>query len=151
MQAFRPSIRFQNTFRLESRNPFNKDEVYQIMKEIMDCHFNMFDRFDSKLSVGLCRTVTDEILQKVKEKRFDRYWKLLYFIEIEMESRELIHSDLFFRYKIIVIVSVCEKLLQSMKYVNKNLWDASKDSNVTYIFNHPNFTAIGTCYGIYFD
>lgn len=72
MQAFRPSIRFQNTYRLESRNPFNKDQVYNIMKEIVNENFNKFERFDSKLSVGLCRTVTDEIIQKVKEKRFDR-------------------------------------------------------------------------------
>lgn len=72
MQAFRPSIRFQNTYRLESRNPFNKDQVHDIMKEIMDSHFSKFERFDSKVSVGLCRTVTDEIIQKVKEKRFDR-------------------------------------------------------------------------------
>lgn len=72
MQAFRPSIRFQNTYRLDSRNPFNKDQVYGIMKEIMDSNFSKFDRFDDRVSVGLCRNVTDEIIQKVKDKRFDR-------------------------------------------------------------------------------
>jgi hypothetical protein len=72
MAGFRPSIRFQNTYRIDSRKPFNKDQVHAIMKEIMDNHFSKFERFDSKVSVALCRTVTDEIMQKVKEKRFDR-------------------------------------------------------------------------------
>lgn len=63
----------------------------------------------------------------------------------------LVKFESIYRYKIIVIVSACEKFLQGVKYVNKNLWDATKDSNVTYIFNHPYFTVIATCYGIYFD
>jgi hypothetical protein len=72
MASFRPAVRFQNNYRLESKKPFDKDKVYAIMKEVMDNHFSKFERFDSKLSVALCRTVTDDIMQKVKEKRFDR-------------------------------------------------------------------------------
>lgn len=75
MASFRPTVRFQNTYRLESRNPFNKEQVHGIMKEVMDNHFSKFERFDAKLSVALCRTVTDDIIQKVKEKRYDRYTK----------------------------------------------------------------------------
>lgn len=65
-------MRFQNSYRLESKNPFNKEQVEVIMKEVMDSHFSKYDRFDSKLSVSMCRTVTDEIIDLVKAKKYDR-------------------------------------------------------------------------------
>lgn len=68
----RPPVRFQNSFRLESKNPFNRDHVELILKEVMFERFSKFDRFDSKLSVAMCRTVTDEIIELVKAKKYDR-------------------------------------------------------------------------------
>lgn len=47
------------------------------MKEVMDNHFGPIDRFDSKLSAGFCRTVTDEIIELVKAKNYDRFEKKL--------------------------------------------------------------------------
>lgn len=57
----------------------------------------------------------------------------------------------FHRYRIIVIVSVCEKFMQDVNYSSKHLWDPARDSNVTYIYDSPYFSAIGICYAIYFE
>lgn len=38
----------------------------------MDNHFSKIDHFDSRMSVNMCRNVSDEILELVKEQKFDR-------------------------------------------------------------------------------
>lgn len=73
MNTLRPTtVRFQNTYRLQSKNPFNNDQVEKILKEVMDNHFSKIDHFDARMSVNMCRTVSDEIVELVKEKKFDR-------------------------------------------------------------------------------
>lgn len=66
-------LKYQNSYRLFSKNPFNKEHVEAIMKGVMDSHFLKIDRFDSRLSAGHCRTITDEIIELVKEKKYDRF------------------------------------------------------------------------------
>lgn len=68
----RQQLRFQNSYRLESKNPFNKEPVEAILKEIMDKRFSKCERFDSKLTVAFCRTVSDEIIDQIKALEFDR-------------------------------------------------------------------------------
>jgi Tctex-1 family len=65
----------------------------------------------------------------------------------ELISSHRSHSPC--RYKLIVVVSACEKFMQGITYASKNLWDASRDVSVTYIYDHPGFTAIGICYAVY--
>lgn len=72
----RQAVKYRNSYRLNSSNPFNKEHVEIIMKEIMDNHFSRFDRFDSRLSATFCRSVTDEIIGLVKEKKYDRFEQL---------------------------------------------------------------------------
>lgn len=72
MMSIRPIVRFQNTYRLESKNPFNQDEVRIMLKQTMDHHFAQVERFDSKTLTLMCREVSDEVIEKVKEKKFDR-------------------------------------------------------------------------------
>lgn len=47
-------VRFQNTYRLESKNPFNKTEVENILAKVMNDHFSPLERF-SEASVNICR------------------------------------------------------------------------------------------------
>lgn len=65
-------LRLQNSYRLESKNPFNRDQVETILKEVMDNHFSQYDRFDTRTSVDLCMTVTEDVMSQVKEKHYDR-------------------------------------------------------------------------------
>lgn len=56
-------LRFQNTYRLEARNPFNRDEVEKILANVMENHFSSIEKFDAT-SVAMCRFVTDFLVLK---------------------------------------------------------------------------------------
>jgi tctex1 domain-containing protein 2 len=71
-RMIKQQVRFQNSYRLESKNPFKRDVVEVILKKVMEKHFSSFERFDSKVSVSLCRTVTEDVIELIKEKNFDR-------------------------------------------------------------------------------
>lgn len=58
-------LRFQNTYRLEARNPFNRDEVERILAKVMENHFSSIEKFDGT-SVAMCRFVTDFSVLKVE-------------------------------------------------------------------------------------
>jgi hypothetical protein len=70
--APRQQLRFQNSYRLKAHNPFNGEKVEKILKEVMDNHFSQIDRFDTRTSVAYCRTVTDDVMELIKELKFDR-------------------------------------------------------------------------------
>lgn len=72
MSSMRQPLRYQNSYRLEPKNPFNREQVHVILKEVMDNSFSQFDRFDTRTSVALCREVTDDVMGLIKAKRFDR-------------------------------------------------------------------------------
>lgn len=68
----RQNVRFQNSYRLTSKNPFSQEKVEFLLKQVMDKQFSNVERFDSKLNVGFCRIVSDEIIEKIKAIKFDR-------------------------------------------------------------------------------
>lgn len=86
-------VRFQNTYRLESKNPFNKTEVENILAKVMNEHFSPLEKF-SEASVNVCRwkfhsnisnksdsnkinpsprrNVSDDAMNLIKALRFER-------------------------------------------------------------------------------
>jgi hypothetical protein len=70
--VLKQSQRYQNTYRLESKNPFNHDLVKIILQRIMDKHFKQVEQIDSKTTAVLCRNVSDDVIEKVKMCSFDR-------------------------------------------------------------------------------
>lgn len=68
----RQNLKYQNSYRLASKNPFNQEKVEFILKQVMDNNFSKVERFDSKLTAGFCRTVSDEIIELIKGIKFDR-------------------------------------------------------------------------------
>jgi hypothetical protein len=64
--------RYQNSYRLNPTNPFNRKHVKLIMKKIMDRQFVEVERFASRTTPQICREVSDEIIEKIKENKYDR-------------------------------------------------------------------------------
>jgi hypothetical protein len=64
-------LRFQNSYRLDARNPFNRDEVEKILARVMEMHFGSVDRFDGT-SIAMCRNVSDDAMALIKAKNYDR-------------------------------------------------------------------------------
>lgn len=72
VQPQKQQLRFQNNYRLIPSNPFNRDVVEKILKDSMNSQFAQYERFDAKTSVSLCRTVSDEVTELIKELKYDR-------------------------------------------------------------------------------
>lgn len=117
-------IRFQPTYRLESQNPINLDRCEKIIKDILDVQLKDF-KF-TKYSTTLTRNLSEEIKSRIKMQLFDRY-------------------------RLICVVTIGEKIMQSLVCKACFLWDSEKDTFINYIYDTPNFFAYVTLYGVYYD
>ncbi|XP_058065801.1 dynein light chain Tctex-type 5 [Anopheles bellator] len=121
-----PVCKFLPSYRLCSRNPFNREACEVIMRESLDKSLQGVE-YSSYFAPSLCQQICEDIKSRVKELKFDRY-------------------------KIIVTVTIGERYMQSLKAISQFLWDAEKDSYATCIYDaSPSLVAVGTIYAIYFD
>ncbi|XP_073811501.1 dynein light chain Tctex-type protein 2B isoform X2 [Musca autumnalis] len=121
----KPSVRYMPTYRLEAMRPLNKEVCENIMKAVMEETFENFT-YTPKASLQFCAQISEEIKCRIKAKNYDRY-------------------------RLIVIVTIGEKLMQGYySYVNF-LWDADKDGYLSYVIETPKFFAVATLYYLYYD
>ncbi|EDW46853.1 tctex1 domain-containing protein 1-B [Drosophila sechellia] len=124
--AAKPTMRFMPTYRLESKNPLNKERVENIIKAVMNRHYNDEYMFHPKHSLHMAAQVSEEIKNRIKLDNYDRY-----------------------RY--IVLVTVGEFLMQGLYSMVNFLWDAEKDGFVTYSVERPSYFAVCTTFYLYYD
>ncbi|KAH8257814.1 hypothetical protein KR038_001542 [Drosophila bunnanda] len=122
----KPTMRFMPTYRLESKNPLNKERVENIIKAVMNRHYNDEYMFHPKHSLHMAAQVSEEIKNRIKLNNYDRY-----------------------RY--IVLVTVGEFLMQGLYSMVNFLWDAEKDGFVTYRVERPSYFAVCTTFYLYYD
>ncbi|KAH8374426.1 hypothetical protein KR200_002992 [Drosophila serrata] len=122
----KPTMRFMPTYRLESKNPLNKERVENIIKAVMNKHYNDEYMFHPKHSLHMAAQVSEEIKNRIKLNNYDRY-----------------------RY--IVLVTVGEFLMQGLYSMVNFLWDAEKDGFVTYRVERPSYFAVCTTFYLYYD
>ncbi|XP_035793298.1 tctex1 domain-containing protein 1-like isoform X1 [Anopheles albimanus] len=121
-----PICKFLPTYRLCSRNPFNREACEVILRESMDKSLQGVE-YSSYFAPSLCQQICEDIKTRVKELKFDRY-------------------------KIIVTVTIGERYMQGLKAISQFLWDPEKDSYASCIYDaSPSLVAVGTIYAIYFD
>ncbi|BFG05169.1 tctex1 domain-containing protein 2 [Drosophila madeirensis] len=125
-QQPKPTMRYMPTYRLEPKNPLNKEQVEIIMKAVMNKHYNDEYTFHPKHSLHMAAQISEEIKNRIKLMNYDRY-----------------------RY--IVLVTVGESLMQGLYSMVNFLWDAEKDGFVTYKVEQPTYYAICTTFYIYYD
>ncbi|CAO1374665.1 unnamed protein product [Diamesa hyperborea] len=124
----RPVLKFQPTYQVESKNPFQPRVCERILENTIkkQIEARKLTKFDTKSTVSICRSLSEEILNQIKLKDFDRY-------------------------KIIVVISIGEKYHQTFRQSTKFLWDAENDAFANYVYDRPDIYIIGTVYGIYYD
>uniref|UniRef100_A0A182N1P0 Tctex1 domain-containing protein 4 n=1 Tax=Anopheles dirus TaxID=7168 RepID=A0A182N1P0_9DIPT len=121
-----PVCKYLPSYRLCSRNPFNREACEVILRESMDKSLQGVE-YSSYFAPSLCQQICEDIKMRVKELKFDRY-------------------------KIIVTVTIGERYMQGLKAITQFLWDPEKDSYATCIYDaSPSLVAVGTIYAIYFD
>ncbi|ALC42355.1 CG14763 [Drosophila busckii] len=114
------------TYRLEGRNPLNKDRLELVIKAIMHCNFNDEYMFHPKQSYHMAAQVSEEIKNEIKTLNFDRY-------------------------RFIVLVTVGELLMQGLCSMVNFLWDADKDGFLSYTIETPNYFAVCSIFYLYYD
>ncbi|XP_050072948.1 dynein light chain Tctex-type 5-like [Anopheles maculipalpis] len=121
-----PICKFLPSYRLCSRNPFNREACEAILRDSLDKSLQGVE-YSSYFAPSLCQQICEDIKSRVKELKFDRY-------------------------KIIVTVTIGERYMQGLKAITQFLWDPEKDSYATCIYDaSPSLVAVGTIYAIYFD
>ncbi|KAL0110567.1 hypothetical protein PUN28_013869 [Cardiocondyla obscurior] len=117
--------KYQNSYRMEPQNPFKIDLVDKIVKSVMN---NRFDEitYDNAEVIKLCNDIAAEIRRRVKKLNFDRH-------------------------KIIVVVTIIEKVSQSVETTLGFLWDNERDKYSAFSFEGRTFHAQCSVFGIYYE
>lgn len=127
--VLRPIERYLPTYQLDSKHPFNTYTVEALMEELvideMDNHKHLpFDDADSMNDIA--RSLSEEILNHIRAKDYDRY-------------------------KIIVQVTIVEKKHQEYHQNAAMCWDHGTDSLARYVYDRANVIVIASAFGVYYD
>lgn len=126
--VLRPILQYEPTYRLESQNPFDARVVEDLLEKLIEARMEAHGKiqFTEELIKPLCKSISEEVLTAVKSKNYDRY-------------------------RILVNVTVGEKLHQSCHQSTSYLWDAETDAFAKYVYERPGIFIITTVYGVYYD
>ncbi|RZF48413.1 hypothetical protein LSTR_LSTR007580 [Laodelphax striatellus] len=127
MAGFRTiqGIKYCNSYRLHSKNPFHPEKVQKLLQEVMDERLTDLV-YEQTACTKLCVELAADIRAKVKALLFDRY-------------------------KLICFVQICEKNNQSVVSQSKFLWDSERDKYASYSFENTTLLAAALVYGIYYE
>ena len=113
------------SYRMEPHRKFNPEKVEEVIKETVDSRMNDF-KYHPKFCANMCKALSDEIKEKVKRLRYDRY-------------------------KIVVVVHIGEKSNQSAVISSRCAWDEKLDDYATYTMETPSLFCTTCVYGIYME
>lgn len=65
-------IKYENTYRLESKNPFNEHVVTKIVNSEIKKNFNETTRYDSYEAVKICAAMSLNIRNNIYDLEFER-------------------------------------------------------------------------------
>ena len=119
------NVKKEPTYRMEPRSKFNTAAVETVMKEIIDHKLNGM-QYDPVICPAMSKALTDEIKDKVKKLRFDRY-------------------------KIVCMVTMGQKKGQGLRVSSRCTWDTACDNSCTYSWQEGDLFCSATVYGIYHE
>lgn len=122
---FSNSYAFQKepSYRMEPHRRFNPEKVEEVIQETVDSRMKDF-KYHPKFCANMCKSLGDEIKEKVKRLRYDRY-------------------------KVVVVVHIGEKSNQSAVISSRCAWDQKLDDYATYTMETPTLFCTTCVYGIY--
>ncbi|XP_076190159.1 dynein light chain Tctex-type protein 2 [Aptenodytes patagonicus] len=124
-KANRAKIRYANTYRLESHNKFRDYLVRDKAQAILTNKLQQA-KYDGVSSPSLCASISEEILQAVKELDFDRY-------------------------KYVVSVLIVEKAGQAINVASRWVWDVQRDTWVSAECETETFIALALITACYYE
>ncbi|KAM7027915.1 dynein light chain Tctex-type protein 2 [Passerculus sandwichensis] len=115
----------RNTYRLEPRTKV-QDDLLQDKAQAILTNKLRYATYDGASSAFLCASISEEILNAVKELNYDRY-------------------------KYVVSVLIVEKANQAMIVASRCLWDAQRDTWVSAKCETDTFIALALVMACYYD
>ncbi|XP_012226792.2 dynein light chain Tctex-type 5-like [Linepithema humile] len=117
--------RYQNTYRLKPYKPFQCEVVDKILINVMRRYLISL-KYEPEFCMQICKEISTEVCEKICKKFYDRY-------------------------KIVVFMSIVQKLGQSVQIDFGKLWDVQRDTYSTYTIETAEFIATGLVVGIYYE
>lgn len=68
-----------------------------------------------------------------------------------IRATDSVHHIAAFRYKIVVVMSIVQKLGQNVRMDFGKLWDVQRDTYSTHVVETPEFAAMGLVVGTYYE
>ncbi|CAH1712886.1 dynein light chain Tctex-type 5-like [Aphis gossypii] len=119
-------IKYENTYRMESKKPFDERLAKVVLKTEIENHFNDETKYDPNKAIQTCSDISLNVKNKIREMEFDRY-------------------------KIVCIVGIVEKRSQGVISKVKFLRDITKDKYVKTKFENNNLVATIVVGALYFE
>uniref|UniRef100_A0A182N1P6 Dynein light chain n=1 Tax=Anopheles dirus TaxID=7168 RepID=A0A182N1P6_9DIPT len=117
--------RFQNTYRLESKNPFQREVMQSMMGRFLKSYLDEY-KYVPKRAKRLAENLTEELRNQFKLCQFERY-----------------------RY--VALVTVGDKAMQDFRCVTRALWDPEKDDCISSSYEAPSFFVVASVWIVYFE
>ncbi|XP_021695627.1 tctex1 domain-containing protein 1-A-like [Aedes aegypti] len=119
------SPRFQNNYRLESRNPFIRERVQLIVERYLTAFVEQ---------------------HKYNPRRAKRLAE-----NLSVDLRDLVKRCGFERYRVLAVVTVGDRNSQDFKSVLRFVWDAEKDGYVNVTYETPTYFIVATVFAVYYE
>ena len=111
------------TYRTEPKKKFEASKVETIIKDVL--HYRLEDyEYDPKLSSTKTKELSDEIKERVKKLRYERY-------------------------KIVCLVTIGEKTGQGLQITSRCIWDSNWDTSSTYTYQNSTMFCTVTVFGVF--
>ncbi|KAG7209754.1 hypothetical protein KM043_011378 [Ampulex compressa] len=116
---------YQNTYHLAPYNKYKCEVVDKILENVMNSSLKGI-KYHPFTCLKLCEDMSAEVRDQIYKKSYDRY-------------------------KHAVLMSIVQKLGQGVQIDWGKLWDVQRDSYSTYVFETPDFVAVGLVVAVYYE
>ncbi|XP_019884479.2 tctex1 domain-containing protein 1 [Camponotus floridanus] len=117
--------RYQNTYRLEPYKSFKYETVDLILIDVMRNYLSGL-KYHPETCTQICQKMSAEVRDRICRKNYDRY-------------------------KVVIVMSIVQKLGQDVHIGFGKLWDVQKDTYSTHVIETPEFAAMGLVVGTYYE
>ncbi|XP_050072951.1 dynein light chain Tctex-type 5-like [Anopheles maculipalpis] len=117
--------RFQNTYRLDSKNPFRREAMLTLMDRFLKSYLEEY-KYVPKRAKWLAENLSEELRNQFKLCQFERY-------------------------RIVALVTVGDKKMQDFRCVARALWDAEKDDCLSCTYEALTFFVVASVWVVYFE
>lgn len=65
-------VNYQNTYRLESKNPFCETKTLEVVQEEIDKYIKNETKYNAQKAAGICTALSQAIRDRIQDMNFDR-------------------------------------------------------------------------------